>query len=250
MTYLVAFLKFPHSSYEYCANLVRTDIAVGDDVLVRTRDDRYGPARVTLIEYLDWNCSAWVLCKMSETIGTPDGPRPAKPAFAVGLTTIWQMSKHLWSKGWHPAEGNRSLYKKVYGYNNGQDFARIMMRTHGIDFRIDPGARISQSAPEVYVPPRMGRHFLAGTGFNLYEGAARFADAFMANTGDYDRFFKPVGQKSWRPSHLIKRLPPRPERERKSQEPDLYGMLGGDGTGHVYLSDGLYLGPGNSWHDY
>lgn len=88
--------------------------------------------------------------------------------------------------------------------------------------------------------------YISQTPFNLFEGITRFVEAFMVASGDYDRFFVPVGSPTRQTPELKSRN--LSQRSTDSFDSDLYDALGGDG-GQIYLGDGLSIGSDGSWHD-
>lgn len=254
MTYLVAFVDFPGGRVDYNMNCLRTDISPGDRVLVRLKNGKLRPGKVRRIEYLDWDCGGRIECKRSEAVQTPQGmaPPPGSPR-VVGLVNIETMAYHLKELGWRPLKPASKTHRVIYTYFNGRDRANIWLRRRGVDLQIL--ADYSGDLPRPYSPVdcsssvnegRTVRHALSQTTFNLYEGVARFAEAFMSATGDYDRFFQEVGSRKRTTSELLGRTGKSSGQE--NFEAMLYSALGGDG-GLAYVGDGLYLGSDGSWHD-
>ncbi len=249
MTYIVAFVRFPGGKSDYNFNCLRTDIHADDKVLVRLRDGRLRPGTVTRIAYLDWDCGGRIECKRSESIQTPQGMMPPEGApRVVGLVNIWTMTQHLAAIGWRALRPDTHVHRAVFTFVNKRDRANIWLRRRGVDLQILEGVT---ELPPLHDFPRVGindgrtvRHALAQTTFNLYEGVARFAQAFAEDTRDYDRFFKKVGSVIRKTPDQMQRFP-RPEQDFESM---LYEALGGDG-GLAYVGDGLYLGSDGSWHD-
>lgn len=253
MTYIVAYVRFPGSILDYNVNCFRTDIFQNDHVLVRLRDGRLRPGTVTRIAYLDWDCGGRIECKREEAIKTPQGMKapPGSPR-VVGLVNTWTMAQHLEGEGWRHLKSTSNVYRSINTLTNGQDRANIWLRHRGVDLQILEGCT---DLPPPYAFQDIGinvgrrvRHALAQTTFNLYEGVARFAKDFAAATGDYERFFNPVGSRSRQTREQATRFPKSFQRHEEDFESMLYEALGGNG-GLAYVGDGLYLGADGSWHD-
>lgn len=253
MSYIVAFVKFPGGELDYNFNCFRTDISAGEQVLVRLGDGRLRPGTVTRITYLDWDCHGRIECTRAEAVSTPTGMAPPPGALrTVGLVNTETMALHLKKTGWRPLKPSSHTYRVIYATTNGRDRANIWLRRRGVDLQVLEGCI---NMPEPYTFPdisindgRTVRHALAQTSFNLYEGIARFAEAFVADTRDYDRFFKQVGSRKRQTAEQKERFPASFHREEHDFEVMLYEALGGDGS-LVYVGDGLYLGADGSWHD-
>lgn len=250
MSYIIAFVSLSLRGAAYRFNCFRDDVQAGEEVLVRLSNGAYRPGIVVSTEYLDWKCEGAVVCKMSEAVKGAGGFVPGPSANPHrGLTSNAAMIQHLLQSGW-VSLGHGKNIKALCGFHNGSERAHIWFTNRSVRFEIldepDP-----LPAPGSFVRPkpessRQVMHHFSKTTFNLYEGVARFAESFQKDDGGYDRFFKSVGSKS--------RQPPEMERDRRTQMrerdemTDLYEAMGGDG-GSVYLSDGLYLGPGGKLRD-
>jgi len=260
MSYIVAYVKFPSSKIDYNVNCFRTDIVIGNKVLVRLRNGRLRPGTVTRIVYHDWDCGGQIECTRAEAVATPTGmvPPPGSTR-VVGLVNNETMAHHLRTVGWRPLKPSSLTYRVIYFFMNGRDRANIWLRRRGVDLQVIDGYT---DLPKPYGFPDVGindgrtvRHALAQTTFNLYEGVARFAEAFAADTRNYDHFFKQVGSRKRQTVEQMERFPKSFEREEQDfdrEEQDfesmLYEALGGSG-GLAFVGDGLYLGADGSWHD-
>lgn len=211
MPYIVSFVEFLGSNDVFPVGCLRTDVTVGELVLVRIRDGTQKQATVCRIEYLDWECSASLLCKISEALDGPNGLQsPSDAPFVIGLTTFEAMTDHLLSKGWIPVKPRGNVHKLIMSFSNRFETASIWLRRHGIDLQILPN-----SGSEAFTPPsnigttlgegRVVRHYFSQTTFNLYEGIARFANSFMKEEGNYDAFFVSVGSRSRRTPEQLSR---------------------------------------------
>ena len=198
MSYIVAFVRFPGTSKEYPVSCFRTDIKPEDAVIVELLGDRFEIGRVSTVKYLDWNCKARVVCKVSEGEITSRGVQvaPGTPR-SVGIVSGEMLIARLRERGWKPCHW-LVTYRMVLAFNNEIQTARILVRRHGVDFQVLPDLQtLPPALSKVSISRNDGRfvqHFLAHTTFNLYEGAIRFAEAFERNEGNYDRFFVSVGE--------------------------------------------------------
>lgn len=66
MSYIVAFVSFDENGKEFPMECFRTDLRVGDEVLVRRGNGTLAHAYVKNLQYLNWNCSGLIECKKSE----------------------------------------------------------------------------------------------------------------------------------------------------------------------------------------
>jgi hypothetical protein len=250
MSYIVAFVRLSLRGEAYRFNCFRDDVGAEDEVLVRLGNGTYRPGTVEKIQYLDWKCDGAVVCKMTEAVKKGSGFIPGQGVSPFrGLTNNRAMIQHLRSRGW-VSLGHGANFKALCGYYNGRDTAHIWFTNRSIRLEIlDCAEPVPPEGTFAAATPRSNRqvmHRFSRTTFNLYEGIARFAATFEANTCDYDRFFKPVGSRSRQPVDVERaRGLVRQERDEMA---DLYKAMGGDG-GSLYLSDGLYLGPGGNWRD-
>ena len=243
-------MAFAGIGTDYPFNYLRSDILPGDGVLVKRDDGQVRQGVVSRITYLDWDCSGFVACKTSEAEMGPHG-LVIPPGYPIvkGLVDIRTMADHLRAQGWTPLKTS-NIWKIAYALQSGADRANILLRRRGVDLQILPGWThpLPPSMGAIDTSPSQGRivrHFLSQTTFNLYEGVARFAEAFENGAGDYDRFFRPVGSRKRRTPELMDRIG---QDRSGSFDRDLYEALGGDG-GPVYLGDGLSIGASGSWHD-
>lgn len=250
LSYIVAYVKFPGAKKDYPTECLRVDIQIGDTVLVRRRDEVLRPATVTRVEYLDWDCGAVTLCKISEAELTSEGLKPPSCApKAVGLTTLEAMRDYLTQRGWVPLKPKNKTYKVILTHSNQEETANIYLRRRGVDFQILPEVHTSKPKPFSYTDfsisnGRVVRHSLAKTTANLYEGVARFAESFENCERNYERFFIPVGSRNRRTGDL----PPSNRDADEGFDAMLYEALGGNG-GSVYIGDGLYMRADGGWHD-
>lgn len=257
MSYIIAFVKFTDLGAAYPVECLRTDIAVGDDVLIQLPKRPLTRAVVTELAYLNWNCSGRIRSKVVEASRESDGVWHVNSApSTVGLATAEALAIELKSLGWINLKP-KQIYRVALSYSNSTQSANILLRKNGVDFQIltrreDSNLRPYKQAQESFHDGLTVMHYLAHTNFNLYEGALRFARSFMNNEGTYDRYFKSVGESDKRTARLKLESEARKrnlEYERSQGLGDYYDMMS-DGSGEgVYLSDGMWLGPGGRLYD-
>lgn len=251
MSYIIAFVSFGLRGSAYRFNCFRDDVHAGDEVLVRLGNGTYRPGTVERTEFLDWRCEGAVVCKLSEAVKGDSGYSPGPGANPHrGLTSNHAMIHHLEQHGWI-SFGHGKNFKALCGFHNGSERAHIWFTNRSIRLEIlDEPDPLPAPGSFVGAKPNAARqvmHHFSQTTFNLYEGVARFAEAFQKDSGDYQRFFKAVGSKSRQPPELARER--RLMNKERDEMSDLYDAMGGDG-GSVYLSDGLYLGPGGKLRDW
>jgi hypothetical protein len=212
MSYIVAFVKFMGSSVDYPVECFRTDITVGEPVLVRLGDGRLKHAVVARLRYLNWNCEGRIECKEEEAIETFEGLAPPPGAGAPhGLASWAAMADFLEMRGWAKLKPASKSFRAILSASNSHETANILLRMNGVDLQILLGASENPSYRNglfhmCWSEGRIVRHFLSQTTFNLYEGIARFAEEFQMESGDYDRFFVSVGSSSRQTQELSGRL--------------------------------------------
>lgn len=247
MSYIIAFVQMQNTEGDYPVECLRTDIQSGDAVMVRLHDQRLRHATVLRTAYLNWDCKGRIECLMSEAIRDVDGSflPPTDAPKVVGLSTMDAIVAHLRQHGWSPLRPNSKAYRYGLTHSNTTQTANIFFRKNGVDLQLLPERQKVRPAPfaRTVVSLAEGRcvkHFLSQTTFNLYEGIARFSQAFLANTNDYDRFFKSVGSSDRASSTVSNRIAMANNGEDAG---DLRSALRGceDGSGRIYLSDGVYL---------
>lgn len=241
MSYIIAFVRFNESELDYPVECYRTDIKPGEEVVIRLANSVLKPATVIRIAYLNWDCKGRIECKRSEAKSKKLSPeyRPDIAEITLGLTTIDSMMLQLRKTGWTPLKPVSKQFRIAATHANNTDTANIFFRKNGVDLQILPGrphaapvnfSRINVSLSE----GRVVRHFLSQTTFNLYEGINRFAASFLANEDNYDRFFKSVGSSDRAKQEVKNRV-----EDRMTLREALAGCE--DGSGRIYLSDGIYI---------
>jgi len=139
MSYIVAFVNFKESSKSlYPFGCTRDDLVPGDKVIVRTKDQRLSVAFVNKLEYLNWNCGAEILCKLSERSQNTDGdyiiPKdaPYKKGYAAPNILVNILDLQRWEK-MTPANKTYSL---AMGKKNQTQTVFILFRKNGIDIQL------------------------------------------------------------------------------------------------------------------
>lgn len=256
MSYIVAFVQFSERGDIFPVQCLRTDVAAGDQVLVQMAEKPVVVAHVTEVAYLSWKCTGQIKGKVSEAQQRKDGSWSLRDCrFVVGLATNGVFVAQLKLRGWVPLKST-SVHSDALTYSNEAESANILMRRNGIDLQILLKRRAMPkpfSIPkDVISDSRFVRHYFSQTTFNLYEGILRFAESFMANEGNYDRFFKSVGQSDRRNDELKRASEERRKAQAEARSEnglaDYYSAVGGNG-GLVYAGDGMSIGPGGSLHD-
>ncbi len=259
MSYIIAFVQLTASGPTYPVECFRTDMKVGDAVLVEFPNRPITPASVVQVRYLNWNCSAKVRCKVTEATKDDDGEWSLRNCpLVVGLTTRESLIIELKRRGWVSLRPSR-MHRAPLTNSNTTASANILLRTNGVDLQILSAKRASLPRPfslnqESVTEGDFVRHHLAHTTFNLFEGILRFANSFMADEGNYERFFKSVGASDKRTDELKEEAKRqrigRADGELDNAMSDYYATVS-DGSGDpVYMSDGMWLGDDGRLHDW
>lgn len=253
MHYLVAYARSDSNDKLLAFSCSRTDIRVGDRVLTGLNNATFAFGVIHSLRHS--NCmgvSGRIMCKESEAERNGQGkwsPKCGTPS-SVGITDVMQLADELLARGWtncNPKGGQRLGWSRHLGYHNGQQAARIHIRSDLIIFYITNGNKLNLNpiALALLREHKAGpwvRHELIDNTFNLLEGVVRFACAFEVNSCDYDRFFVPQSRKptSPRESKSIDIQPTGDELSvRDDWEPDFVEPTGDDDR--VYLGDGMYV---------
>lgn len=258
MSYIIAFVQFSEQGDTYPVECFRTDVNVGDAVLVQLPKRPLTPATVVQVRFLSWKCAGHIKGKVSEAVQENDGYWALRNSPAVvGLATNEVFIAALKLRAWVPMKRGH-VHMAALTNNNESASANILVRRNGIDLQILPARRSGSPRPfeltqESVTEGRLVRHYFSHTTFNLYEGVLRFAGSFTANEGNYDRFFKSVGS-SDRRTEEQKQEAAEGKRSRAEGEAngmsDYYDMVS-DGSGQpIYGGDGIWIGPGGSMHDW
>ena len=247
MSYIIAHVAFDGSGKTYPVNCNRTDIAIGDEVVITMHDRPLKWARVVDLNYLNWNCQNTVACLASEASFTKDGivlPENGSPS-VKGLARPYELAVHLYRLGWMSRRPANKAYKMAYSAVNKSQTALILMRKNGIDVQIIDSLPVDENRPNSKLSiSRSDGLWISqpfhGSRDNVLERTALFAEAFLRNEKDLEHLIEPLKTE--------KTLPSPPPRMREDDD-DLYSALGGTGE-PVYLSDGVWLSSGGGAHDW
>lgn len=247
MSYIIAHVAFDKSGKTYPVNCLRTDIAVGDEVVVKMNNRPLKWARVDDINYLNWGCQNTIECLASEAQFTADGIvlPPGESLSIKGLARPYELAVSLFKMGWVPRRAASKMYRMAYSAANQSQTALILMRKNGIDVQIINGLPAEGMKPNSVLSisrtdgPFIGQPF-HGSLHNILERTLSFAEAFLRNATHLEEMITPL--------QTNKALPSPPPRMR-SGEDDLYSALGGSGE-PIYLSDGVWLTSGGGAHDW
>jgi hypothetical protein len=148
MSYIVAYVQFEEDdrSLDYPVNCLRTDLKPGDVVVVRmqTKGGTLKAARVTKIDYLNWNCANTIECLASEAaLGPHEIELPSGCPIVFGLARIGDACVHLEKTGWTPRRPNNKTFRIAYGFENASEAALIFFRNNGVDMQILKGRGVS-----------------------------------------------------------------------------------------------------------
>src|SRR5690349_4533253 len=248
MSYIVAFVKFSETGSDYPLECFRTDLKMGDRVVVLLADGRLRSAAIAELKYLNWDCRGQVLCRMDEITTDAQGKKslPKDLPVHVGLATSDALVVSLRKGGWIQLRPSSNVHRAILTYSNNTQTANVFIRRNGVDLQILPErAEIVPQEFSVFQGSisegRVVRHFLAHTTFNLFDGIRRFSISFQNNENEYDRFFNPVGSKD-------KRTPKLRELARNDLR-DIYNAISGGAGDLAYLSDGIWIGPNGGMYD-
>jgi len=240
-------VAFDKSGKTYPVNCLRTDIEVGDEVVVKMNNRPLKWARVDDINYLNWDCQNTIECLASEATFTAEGIAlsPGESLSIKGLARPYELAVQLFKMGWLPRRAASKMYRKAYSAVNQTQTALILMRKNGIDVQIIDGLPSEEVKPNSVLSisrtdgPFIGQPF-HGSRHNILKRTASFAEAFLRDATGLEEMITPL--------KTTKVLPSPPPRTR-SGEDDLYSALGGSGE-PIYLSDGVWLSLGGGAHDW
>lgn len=244
MSYINAFVTLDRWEREYPVNCLRTDVQVGDLVVITGPNNQARIGRVNRLEFHNWNCRWAVRCLASEADRSGgrvsiDQSVPIKK----GPAEIFDVPRHLAATGWRRRTLASSQFKVGYSLANASHLCHILVRTNGFDVAFAEGG-LSQEEMQKPLSVSDGsshvRHSLNESGINLIAHMIDFADAFRADEADLARFLVRIG------SSVKKK--PQIEREDTSMQ-DIYEAISGGSGGAAYLGDGGYLTPGGWFND-
>lgn len=247
MSYIIAHVAFDRSGKTYPVNCLRTDIQIGDEVVVKMKDGPLKWAQVMDLNYLNWSCQNTVECLAKEARFTSDGIDlpPGGYQSVNGLAQPYDLAVHLYKIGWLPRRAASKMYRMAYSATNQSQTALILMRKNGIDIQIIDGLPAEEQRPNSVLStsrsdgPFIGQPF-HGSRDNVLERTANFAKAFLSNEDKLEAMVEPI-----QTDKVLPKLPPRI----REQDDDLYSALGGSGE-PIYLSDGVWLTSGGGKHDW
>lgn len=236
--YIVAHVAFDKSGKTYPVNCFRTDITVGDEVVVKMNNRPLKWARVDDVNYLNWGCQNTIECLASEAQFTANGiVLPAGGSLSIkGLARPYELAVRLFKMGWVSRRTASKMYRMAYSATNKTQTALILMRKNGIDVQIIDGLPAEKVKPNSVLSisredgPFVGQPF-HGSLHNILERTALFGEAFLRDATCLEEMIAPL--------QTTKVLPSPPSRM-GSKNDDLYTALGGSGE-PIYLSDGVWL---------
>ncbi|MER8972701.1 MULTISPECIES: hypothetical protein [unclassified Mesorhizobium] len=249
MSYIIAHVAFDRSSRAYPVNCTRTDVIIGDDVVVRMKDGALKCARVADLNYLNWNCSHTIECLEREADFTRSGIllAPGESLSVRGLARPVDLAMHLNGMGWIRRRPANKAYRLAFTATSETRTGLILMRKNGIDVQLLHGLpdeemkRDSVLRTSRMASPFFGQEF-HGSQQNILKRIADFAEAFLRNDPGLEEMLVPL----W----TTKKLPSRPRNLCETDDgEDLYSIFGGTGE-PVYLSDGIWLTGGGGAHDW
>lgn len=212
MSHIVAFVPFLESVKGVPVQCFRTDLTVGDDVVVRRKDGRLFVAPILQIKFLNWDCGGRVECRRDEATIDDEGNifLPKGSPLVYGLSTHNAFIKALISVGWVPIKPKQKTYKSILANLNSDKVSYVFIRRNGIDIQILPRGSCSIIKPYSFYESsitegRFVRHSLSHTKFNLFEGVFRFSNSFLKNEKNLDRYFVSQGLTDKRTDEMKKK---------------------------------------------
>jgi hypothetical protein len=240
MSYIVAFVKFKEASESlYPFGCTRDDLVPGDKVIVQTKDQKLSVAFVNKLEYLDWNCRAEILCKLSERSQNMYGDYiiPQDAPFEKGYATPNTLVNILDLQGWEKMTTANKAYSLAMGKKNQTQTAFILFRKNGIDIQLHDSKNYDVKKGGSWVissnKTRMVRNYYAHTKTNLFQWIESFATDFDNNKKNLEKYFIPQGSKNKRPRDTDY-LPSCNQKYEGYQIKDIF-------DGKVSLGGGLYV---------
>lgn len=255
MSYIIAFVSFSESDKEFPTQCFRTDIKIGDEVVVRRTDGKLKLATIAHLKYLNWDCSGRIECKKDECTCNTDGSiiLPKGCPLVYGISTPEVFVKQLKSIGWIPVKSKQRMYRTVLANLNSSSISYIFVRKNGIDIQVLPRTDNNPIKPySLYerslTEGKVVRHSFAHTTFNLFEGVLRFSNSFLSNEENMERYFVPQGESDKRTEEQKKQAGER--KSSRNEMLDIYDACSnGDGS-PAYLGDGMWISPGGGLHDW
>lgn len=255
MSYIIAFVSYSESGRDFPVQCFRTDLSVGDEVVVRRTDGKLRIAAISQLQYLNWDCNGRIECRREEASLDEAGNinLPKGSPLHVGTSTQVAFTKSLKASGWVPIKSRQKMYRAVLACVNKNSISYIFTRKNGIDIQIIPKVDENPVKPYSYYEGSLGdgrvvRHSLAHTTFNLLEGVLRFANSFQNNEEDLDRYFVPQGSTDKRTEELKQKAKER--KASRNEMLDIYDACSDGSGGPAYLGDGVWIDSGGSLHDW
>ncbi|RWH73051.1 MAG: hypothetical protein EOQ86_26395 [Mesorhizobium sp.] len=155
MSYIIAHVAFDRSDRTYPVNCFRTDVMIGDDVVVRMKDGALKWAHVADLNYLNWGCRHTVECLAREADFTRSGIflPPGESLSVCGMARPLDLAMHLNKIGWIRRRPANRAYRVVFTAANETRTGLILLRKNGIDVQILHGL----PEEEMNVTPCFGR---------------------------------------------------------------------------------------------
>jgi hypothetical protein len=248
MGYIIANIAYGDGQKSYPANCFRDDIAVGDQVIVRGRADDLRVAKVVALDFLNWDCSNTVLCRLSEALFNQGHITvPPSVSWVRGLTRPEDLYEQLVGRGWKRRKPRSKSYRMALSYEGSNATARLFFRMNGIDLQILRGETRSYDSQDLHCSfsPGVGhvlRNSYHKSGINILEHMNALTIAFQNDVEDLSPFWTKHGRADRTPDAL------RRGRSEESFESMLYDALGGSGE-DVYVGDGQWLSQSGRWSD-
>ena len=136
MSYIIAFVRYTDfTDKEYPVQCFRTDLKLNDIVLVRRTDGQLRFGTVLKLEYLNWDCKGFIICKKSECSPDDQGNLrpPSNSAIILGISTPEVFTKKLIDSGWVLLRPHSATYRKILTKTNESKIAYIFIRKNGIE---------------------------------------------------------------------------------------------------------------------
>ena len=255
MSYIIAHVTFDSTGRTYPVNCLRTDLQIGDKVVVNMSKSPLKWAKIIDINFLNWNCQNTIECLASEANFTKDGIilPPGESRSVMGLTRLYDLKVSLYSIGWTPRRTASKMYRMAYSATNQNQTSLILMRKNGIDVQIIESLPTKTIRPNSILSISQSngpfiRQPFYGSRDNILERTLKFAKAFLKNLENLETMVEPLQTTKTLPKSLqTTKTLSRPFSSSQYGE-DLYSDLGGDGE-PIYLSDGIWLTSDNNTHD-
>lgn len=253
MSYIIAHVAFKEHGRSYPVNCLRTDIKIGDNVIVKIKNQLLKKAQVVDVNYLNWSCQNTIECLVDESYIAENGIiHPCQKGSSIkGLARSDDLAISLYKSGWIPRRSSIKKYKSAYSFTNDTQTALILMYDDGIDVQIIDNLSGKDALPNSLltinknIAPIIRQNF-HGSRFNILERTNSFAKGFLRNKNEIAHKIAPLNTE--------KKLPVRPRRRNTSSDwddlGDLYSALGGSDGQPVYLSDGLWVTPSGGIRDW